>query len=56
MWRLDARERVMLLGRSYQAMRAAFEQVSQRLPFAIKELHPDHGPEFFNWQRVALLA
>jgi hypothetical protein len=27
-------ERVMLLGRSYQAMRAAFEQVSQRLPFA----------------------
>ncbi len=42
-------ERVMLVGRSYQAMRAAFEQVSQRLPFAIKELHPDNGPEFFNW-------
>ena len=45
-------ERVMLLGRSYQAMRAAFEQVSQRLPFAIKELHPDNGPEFFNWHLV----
>ena len=42
-------ERVMLAGRSYQAMREAFEQVSQRLPFAIKELHPDNGPEFFNW-------
>ncbi len=45
-------ERVMLLGRRYQAMRAAFEQVSQRLPFAIKELHPDKGPEFFNWHLV----
>jgi hypothetical protein len=49
-------ERVMLLGRSYQAMRAAFEQVSQRVPFAIKELPPENGPEFFNGQRVALLA
>lgn len=46
----------MLLGRSYQAMRAAFEQVSQRVPFAIKELPPENGPEFFNGQRVALLA
>lgn len=45
-------ERVMLLGRSYQAMREAFEQVSKRLPFAIKELHPDNGPEFFNWHLV----
>ncbi len=45
-------ERVMLMGRSYQAMREAFKQVSQRLPFAIKELHPDNGPEFFNWHLV----
>jgi hypothetical protein len=45
-------ERVMLLGRGYQAMREAFEQVSQRLPFAIVELHPDNGPEFFNWHLV----
>jgi hypothetical protein len=45
-------ERVMLLGRSYQAMREAIEQVSQRLPFAIVELHPDNGPEFFNWHLV----
>jgi len=33
----------MLLGRSYQAMREAFEQVSRRLPLTIKELHPDNG-------------
>lgn len=45
-------ERVMLLGRGYQAMREAFEQVSKRLPFAIKELHPDNGPEFFNGHLV----
>src|SRR5438270_749909 len=45
-------ERVMLLGRGYQAMREAFEQVSKRVPFAIKELHPDNGPEFFNWHLV----
>jgi hypothetical protein len=45
-------ERVMLVGRSYQAMRGAFEQVSKRLPFAIKELHPDNGPEFFNGHLV----
>ncbi|MDQ6659646.1 MAG: integrase [Chloroflexota bacterium] len=45
-------ERVMLVGRSYQAMREAFEQVSKRVPFAIKELHPDNGPEFFNWHLV----
>ena len=45
-------ERVMLLGRSYQAMRAAFERISERVPFAIIELHPDNGPEFFNWHMV----
>jgi hypothetical protein len=45
-------ERVMLWGRGYQAMREAFEQVSKQLPFAIKELHPDNGPEFFNWHLV----
>jgi hypothetical protein len=45
-------ERVMLLGRGYQAMREAFEQVSKRLPFAIVELHPDNGAEFFNGHLV----
>jgi len=45
-------ERVMLMGRSYQAMRAAFERVRQRVPFAILELHPDNGSEFFNGHLV----
>ncbi len=41
-------ERVMLVGRGYQAMERAFTQVLERLPFAVKELHPDNGTEFFN--------
>lgn len=41
-------ERVMLLGRGQRAMEAAFTQVLERLPFEIKELHPDNGSEFFN--------
>ncbi len=41
-------ERVMLLGRGQQAMEAAFRQVLHRLPFAVVELHPDNGSEFFN--------
>jgi hypothetical protein len=41
-------ERVMLLGRGQQAMEKAFTQVIERLPFTIKELHPDNGSEFFN--------
>jgi len=41
-------ERVMLLGRGQQAMEAAFRQVLSRLPFAVVELHPDNGSEFFN--------
>lgn len=45
-------ERVMLLGRSYQAMRAAFERICERVPFAILELHPDNRPEFFNEHMV----
>jgi hypothetical protein len=45
-------ERVMLLGRGYQAMEVAFTQVIERLPFAVKELHPDNGTEFFNYHLV----
>ena len=41
-------ERVAVLGRSYRAMAAGFEHVLQRLPFAVRELHPDNGPEFLN--------
>lgn len=41
-------ERVAVLGRSYQAMAGGFERVLGRLPFAVRELHPDNGPEFLN--------
>src|SRR5205814_8214300 len=45
-------ERVMLLGRGQRAMEAAFTQVLERLPFGVKELHPDNGSEFFNYHLV----
>ena len=41
-------ERVMVLGRSQRAMEAGFRQILDRLPFPIRELHPDNGSEFFN--------
>ncbi|HOG47361.1 MAG TPA: integrase [Anaerolineae bacterium] len=41
-------ERVAVLGRGYIAMQDAFQRVLARLPFAILELHPDNGSEFFN--------
>jgi hypothetical protein len=37
-----------LLGRSYRAMENASACILARLPFMIKELHPDNGAEFFN--------
>lgn len=41
-------ERVALLGKGQQAMEAGFRRILERLPFAVKELHPDNGSEFFN--------
>ncbi len=41
-------ERVAILGRSYLVMQDAFERILARLPFPIRELHPDNGAEFFN--------
>lgn len=41
-------ERVAVLGRSYLVMRDAFARILQRLPFAVRELHPDNGSEFLN--------
>jgi hypothetical protein len=41
-------ERVAVLGRSQRAMEAAFRTVLARIPFPIRELHPDNGSEFFN--------
>ena len=52
MWLQDARERVALLGKGLQAMEAGFRRILARLPFPVKELHPDTGSEFFNHHLV----
>jgi hypothetical protein len=41
-------ERVAVLGRGYAAMEGGFRRISGRLPFPVRELHPDNGGEFFN--------
>jgi hypothetical protein len=41
-------ERVAVLGKGQRAMQEGFRRIQGRVPFAIKELHPDNGPEFFN--------
>jgi hypothetical protein len=41
-------ERVAIMGRGQRAMEAGFAHLLRRLPFAIVELHPDNGSEFFN--------
>ena len=45
-------ERWALLGRSYRVVQAAFAGCLARLPFAVIELHPDNGAEFFNQQML----
>ena len=41
-------ERVAILGRGQRAMEVGTRQILERLPFRVKELHPDNGPEFLN--------
>lgn len=41
-------ERVAIFGRTHRAMVAGSERVVARLPFPIRELHPDNGSEFIN--------
>jgi hypothetical protein len=41
-------ERVAILGRSYRVVKDAFERIEQRLPFVVREVHPDNGSEFLN--------
>ena len=41
-------ERVAILGRGQRAMEVGTRQILARLPFPVKELHPDNGPEFLN--------
>jgi hypothetical protein len=37
-----------VLGKGHSAMQSGFRRIQERVPFTIKELHPDNGPEFFN--------
>jgi len=41
-------DRQATLGRSYTVMEHAFDILLPRLPFAVLEIHPDNGSEFFN--------
>lgn len=41
-------ECVAVLGRSYLVMQDGFERIASRLPFEIREIHPDNGSEFLN--------
>ena len=45
-------ERVAVMGRGQAAMEAGFRRILERVPFAILELHPDNGSEFFNHHLV----
>lgn len=45
-------ERAAVLGRSYLVMKDAFLTILERLPFAVREIHPDNGSEFFNHHLV----
>ena len=49
-------ERMAVLGRSYVVMQAAFRRGLARLPFAVLEIHPDNGSEFFNQHMVRFWA
>lgn len=41
-------ERVAVLGRGQAAMEAGFRRILGRLPFPVRQLHPDNGSEFLN--------
>jgi len=48
-------ERVAILGRSYLVMAAAYRYILARLPFPVREFHPDNGSEFFHQLLVRFL-
>lgn len=41
-------ERAAVFGRSYLTMEDGFSRILARLPFRVKEIHPDNGSEFLN--------
>ena len=42
-------ERAAMLGRGYLVTQDAFERLLARLPFPVREVHPDNGSEFLNY-------
>jgi hypothetical protein len=47
-------ERAAILGRGQRAMEEGTRLILARLPFPVKELHPDNGPEFLNHHLVRI--
>jgi hypothetical protein len=45
-------ERAAVLGRGYMVMEDAFRCILDRLPFTVREIHPDNGGEFFNHHMI----
>jgi hypothetical protein len=45
-------ECVAVLGRSYHVMKEGFDRCLARLPFPVREIHPDNGSEFLNHQMM----
>ena len=51
-------ERVAVLGRGHLVMEDAFRRILARLPFPVRQIHPDNGGEFFSqhvlrfWQNL----
>jgi hypothetical protein len=45
-------ERVAVLGRSFTVLKDAFSRIQGRLPFAVREIHPDNGSEFLNYHLI----
>jgi predicted nucleic acid-binding protein len=41
-------ERVGILGRSFLVVQDAYRRILNRLPFRVREIHPDNGSEFIN--------
>ena len=48
MWQVGGASGWVLLNRGQAAMEGEFRTALARLPFALVELHPDNGREFFN--------
>jgi hypothetical protein len=45
-------EPMAVLGRSQRVMEDAFRRILKRLPFPVRQVHPDNGSEFFNHHLV----